>query len=74
MSHVSDDTTQMNILTLGSSSPPISAKAIAAELEMTVLKKLKSNAEQHGAALVELVNRSPSVAPAPGSSQLHVYA
>ena len=74
MSHVSDDTTQMNISTLGSSSPPISAKAIAAELEMAVLKKLKSNAEQQGAALVELINQPPSVASAPGSSQLDLYA
>jgi hypothetical protein len=56
MSRVLYDTTQMNISTLGSPSPPISAKAIAAELEMAVLKKLKSNAEQHGTALVQLIN------------------
>jgi hypothetical protein len=65
----------MNISTLGSpSSAPISAKAIGAELEMAVLKKLKSNAEQQGAALVELINQSPSPAPAPASRQLDVYA
>jgi len=65
----------MNISTLGSpSSLALSAKAIAAELEMAVLKKLKSNAEQQGAALVELINRSPSPAPAPGSPQLDIYA
>jgi hypothetical protein len=65
----------MNISTLGSpSSPPISAKAIGAELEMAVLKKLKSNAEQQGAALVELINQSPSPAPPPSSRQLDVYA
>jgi|GEM_PF-3391112 hypothetical protein len=74
MSRVLYDTTQMNISTLGSPSPPISAKAIAAELEMAVLKKLKSNAEQHGTALVQLINRSPSPAPAPSSLQLDVYA
>jgi hypothetical protein len=65
----------MNISSLGSpSSPPISAKAIGAELEMAVLKKLKSNAEQQGAALVELINQSPSPAPVPASLQLDVYA
>ena len=65
----------MNISTLGSpSSLPIPAKAVSAELEMAVLKKLKSNAEQQGAALVELINRSPSPAPAPGSPQLDIYA
>jgi hypothetical protein len=65
----------MNISTLGSPSlPPISDKAIAAELEMAVLKKLKSNAEQQGAALVQLINQSPSPAPASGSTQLDVYA
>jgi len=64
----------MNISTLGSpSSPPISAKVIGAELEMAVLKKLKSNAEQQGAALVELIQESAS-APAFGSPQLDVYA
>ncbi len=51
----------MNISTLGSpSSSPISGKAIAAELEMAVLKKLKSNADQVGTALVELIQESAS--------------
>ena len=71
MSRASADRTKMNISTLGSPSlPPISDKAIAAELEMAVLKKLKSNAEQQGGALVQLINQSPS----PGSTQLDVYA
>jgi len=75
MSDASADTRNMNISTLGSpSSPLISAKAIGAELEMAVLKKLKSNAEQQGAALVQLINQSPSPAPAPGSPQLDIYA
>ena len=47
----------MNISTLGPSPSPISGKAIAAELEMAVLKKLKSNAEQVGTALVDLDSR-----------------
>jgi hypothetical protein len=65
----------VNISTLGSpSSLPISAKAVSAELEIAVLKKLKSNAEQQGAALVQLINQSPSPAPAPGSPQLDIYA
>jgi hypothetical protein len=64
----------MNISPLGSPSPlPISAKAIGPQLEIAVLKKLKSNAEQQGAALVELINQ-PSPAPTPGSPQLDVYA
>ena len=60
----------MNISTLGSPLPPISTKAIGAELEMAVLKKLKANAEKQGAALVELIEQSPS----PDSPQLDVYA
>jgi hypothetical protein len=74
MSHASADTRNMNISTLSPSSPPTSAKAIGVELEMAVLKKLKSNAEQQGAALVELINQSPSPTPAAGSRQLDVYA
>jgi hypothetical protein len=75
MSHGSAETRIMNISTLGSpSSAPIPAKAIGVELEMAVLKKLKSNAEQQGAALVELINQSPSPTPAAGSRQLDVYA
>jgi hypothetical protein len=75
MSHASADTRNMNISTLSPSSPPTSAKAIGVELEMAVLKKLKSNAEQQGAAaLVELINQSPSPTPAAGSLQLDVYA
>jgi len=64
----------MNISTLGPSSSPISGKAIAAELEMAVLKKLKSNAEQVGSALVELVQESASPVGVSGSPQLDVYA
>ena len=60
MSDALADTRNMNISTLGPSSAPISAMAIGAELEMAVLKKLKSNAEQQGAALVELINQSRS--------------
>jgi hypothetical protein len=61
----------MNIPTLGSpSSSPIPARSIGTELEMAVLKQLKSNAEQQGAALVELIEQSPS----PDSPQLDVYA
>ena len=61
--------------TVGSpSSSPISGKAIAAELEMAVLKKLKSNVEQVGTALVELVQESASPTPVPGSPSLDVYA
>jgi len=41
---------------------------------MAALKKLKANAEQQGAALVELINQSPSPAPPSGSPQLDVYA
>jgi hypothetical protein len=63
----------MNISTLGSSSSPISGKATAAEVEMAVLKKVKSNAEQQGAGLVELIQESDST-PAFGSPQLDVYA
>jgi hypothetical protein len=71
----SADTSSINIPTPGSpSSQPISARSIGTELEMAVLKKLKSNAEQQGAALVELINQSPSPAPVPGSPQLDVYA
>ncbi len=54
-------------------SSPISGKAIAAELEMAVLKKLKSNAEQVGTALVELVQESASPTPSPGHTT-DVYA
>jgi hypothetical protein len=62
----------MNISTLTTaSSSPISGKAIAAELEMAVLKKLKTNADQVGTALVDLIQES---APGPGSPQLDVYA
>jgi hypothetical protein len=52
----------------------MSRKAIAAELEMALLKKLKSNAEQQGAALVELINQSTLPTLPPGSLQLDVYA
>ena len=52
----------------------MSRKAIAAELEMAVLKKLKSNAEQVGSALVELVQESASPVGVSGSPQLDVYA
>jgi hypothetical protein len=44
----------MNIASVGPSPSPISGKAIAAELEMAILRKLKSNAEQVGDALVDL--------------------
>jgi hypothetical protein len=64
----------MNISTLGSSPSLVSGKAIAAELEMAVLKKLKSNAEQVGAAMVDLIQESASPTPAPGALQLDVYA
>jgi hypothetical protein len=64
----------MNISTLGLSPSPISGKAIAAELEMAVLKKLKSNAEQVGTALVDLIQESASPTPASGAPELDVYA
>ena len=64
----------MNISTLGPSPSPISGKAIAAELEMAVLKKLKSDAEQVGTALVDLIQESASPTPASGAPQLDVYA
>ena len=63
----------MNISSLGSSPSLISGKAIAAELEMAVLKKLKSSAELQGAAWVELIQESAST-PAFDPPQLDVYA
>jgi len=65
----------MHISTVGSQlSAPLSAKAIAAELEMAAFKKLKSNAEQVGTALVELIQESGSATFVPASPRLDVYA